>query len=136
LEPCDPGELIDALAADLEAMERRPGLIRRRVEGRSPPCLPRVHLVRTLRALLRELARATAPGEALEVAVRCEGGDVRFELSVPLRGVPELGVVAKLPTTGIEIELAERVAALYGGRCTVERGSGGGLVTVRLPAVA
>lgn len=133
---CDPGELIDELAAELESMERRSGLIRRQVEVSTALRLPRVHLACTLRALLRELARATAPDDALHVSVRTQGSDVRFELTAVLRAVPELGDVARLPTGGIEIELAERIAALYGGRCTIERKPGRGVITLVLATAA
>lgn len=132
LEVCEPGQLIEELAAEIESMERRPGLIRRQVEGRTALRLPRIHLVRALRALLRAVVHAMAADDALSFSVRTQGGQVRFELSAALRRDPHLGAAHRLPTSGIEIELAERIGALYGGGCTVEQRPGTGVITLAL----
>lgn len=132
LEVCAPGQLIEELAAEIESMERRPGLIRRQVEVRTALRLPRSHLARTLRALLRATVHTLAADQALRFSVREEGGQLRFELSVDERRDPELGVALGLPTSGIEIELAERLGALYGGGCTIEQRAGTSVITLAL----
>ena len=130
----DVTELIEEVAGEIESMERRPGQIHRRITVRTPLCLPRPHVACALRALLREAVRATAPDLGLDLAVDAEGAQVVFRLTAPLRRDDELGIVARLPTTGIEVEIAQRVAALYGGRCTVEQRPDGDVITLALPA--
>ncbi len=131
-ELCDPGPLLEELASEIESMERCPGLIRRQVEIRTAVRLPRVHLARGLRALLRATVHAMAADTAVSFSVRREGGEVQFELSAAPRRDPELGIAPRLPSNGVEIELAERIAALYGGRCSVEQRPGRAVIMLAL----
>ena len=135
LEPCEAGQLIEELVAEIEFMERRPGLIRRHVEVRTPLRLPRAQLTRALRALLRASAHAMPTGgAALRFSVCQDGAQVRFELSAAARRDPELGIVPGLPTGGTAIELAQRVGALYSGGCTIEQRAGTSVITLALTA--
>ena len=129
----DIAELIEELASELEGMERRPGRIRRRVELQIPRRAPRVHLTAALRALLRVALRVSSGGGPVELSVREERGQVVMRIAVPLRTDPAIGVAVRLPTRGIEVELAERVAALHGGRYGVELGPGIGVMTLAVP---
>ena len=131
-EPCDVGELVAEQVAVLEALERRPGRLRCKVTIGGPVRASRLQLTCAVRALLRVALRATATEDAVQLAVRAGGGDLVFEISVALRSDPEFGVVGRLPSTGIEIELAERVAALHDGHCTIAQESGRGVMTLVL----
>lgn len=134
LEVCDVAELIHQLTAELELTERRPGWVRRRVEVRTPLRVPRAHLACALRALLREALRAAAHEDVLELFAREEGPLVVFGLTASAGGHPSSQGATWLPTCGVELELAERVAALCGGRCSTEQDSGRSTVTLSLPA--
>jgi len=133
-QPWDARELVEELATEAEMMERRQGQVRRMVDVPRPLCVPRTHVACALRALLRETLRATAPEDGLDFTVRLDGRQALFQLTAPLRRDPELGTVARLPTDSIEVELAERVARLHGGRCLIEQRSGRGVITLALPA--
>lgn len=132
-EQGDVAELIADLVAELESMERRAGRIRCQVELAQPRSASRPHLTAALRALLRVALRVAATDDTVDLAVREEGRQIDFLITVPLRTDPEIGVSARLPSRGIEIELAERVASRFGGRYTLDVRPGNGVMSVRLP---
>jgi signal transduction histidine kinase len=134
LDVCDLAELIQQLALETESTERRPGRVRCQVVVDAPLRLPRAHLACAVRALLRAALRATAPGDALDLAARAERDQVVIALNVVLRPHPEIPGASTLSLDGVEVELAERVAALYGGRCSIEQRPGRALITLTLPA--
>src|SRR6185295_20197408 len=123
-------ELIHQLTAELELTERRPGWVRRRVEVRTPLRMPRAHLACALRALLREALRATAHEDVLELFAREEGRLVVFRITASAGDHASPPGATWLATRGVELELAERVAALCGGRCSTEQDSGRITVTL------
>jgi signal transduction histidine kinase len=131
-ETCDVAELTAELAAELEALERRPGRIHRQVTLAAPLRVAPLHIVCVLRALLRVALRATAADDPLQLEVYAERHQTLFRITAALRSDPAIGLAATLPTAGIEIELAERVAALYDGRYTLAQGPGRGVMTLAL----
>jgi signal transduction histidine kinase len=131
-ETCDLVELTAGLAAELAALERRPGRIRRQVALTEPVRVAPTHVLCALRALLRVALRATAADDPVDLEVYAENHQVLFRISASLRSDPEIGLVAELPTAGIEIELAERIAALHNGRYTLAQEAGRGVMTLAL----
>jgi signal transduction histidine kinase len=129
-EICDIAEFVGELAVELETTERRPGRIRRLVEVRAPLRVPHAHLLCALRGLLREALRATAGDDVLEFSAREEGRQLLFSLTAA--GGAHAGFAGA--NTGAELELAGRVAALYGGRCGLERRGSRVVVTLAVPA--
>jgi signal transduction histidine kinase len=128
----DVSELVEEIAGEIELMERRPGQIRRRIAVRTPLCLPRPQVVCALRAVLREAVRATPPDLGVELAVEAAAAQVLFRITVPARHDEELGT-ANMPVAGIELELAQRVAALHGGECTVAQHPDSDAIILALP---
>ena len=125
--------LVEELVTEVESVERRPGQIRHRIGTRILLTASRPHVTCALRVLLREALHATAPDDGLDVVV-CEArGEVVFRLTAPLSRDPEIARAARRPTAGIDVELAERVAALHGGRLTIEQLPSAGVITLALP---
>jgi signal transduction histidine kinase len=131
-EPCDLAALVAELAAELEALERRPGCIRSQVEVAAPIAVARLHVLCALRALLRVALRVTATEDAVDLTVHRDGAQLLFEITACLRNDPALGVVIRVPSTGIEIELAERIAALYAGHYAVDQEPGRAVMLLAL----
>lgn len=129
----DVAELIEELAAQLDGMERRPGRIRRDIELKTPRSAPRLDVTAALRALLRVALRVSATDDTVDLSVREERGQIVMRITVPLRADPEIAVAVRLPSRGIEVELARRVAALHGGRYGVELRPGSGVMTFSVP---
>ena len=134
--PFDPGELVDEVASEVEAIERRNGQIRRRVAPGVRLTASRLHVTCAVRALLREVLRASAADDALDLAVDERPGEVTFRLIAPLRHDLDGDAADQLPIAGLEGELAHRVAALHRGRLTIEHLAQAGVITLALPAVA
>jgi signal transduction histidine kinase len=132
-DACDVGQLIEALAFELESMERRPGRIHRRIEVRGTRPLPRAHLACALRAVLRAALRATAPDDALDIEVREQGRQIVFKLTVPLPADVAGGGTPRILSGGDDVEIMERVGALYRGHCALERLADREMVTFTLP---
>jgi signal transduction histidine kinase len=131
-ERCDLVELTAELAAELEALERRPGRIRRRVALGAPVRVSPTHVLCALRALLRVALRTAAPDDPVQLEVYTEHHQVLLRITAPLRSDPAIGLAAKLPTAGLEIELAERIATLHDGRYTLAQDAGHGVMTLAL----
>jgi len=131
-EPCDLAELVAELAAELAALERRPACIRSAVQVTAPIGAARAHVLCAVRALLRVALRVTAAEDTVDLAVRRSGTQVLFTITTALRNDPALGIVVRLPSTGIEIELAERIAALYAGHYAVDQEPGRGVMLLSL----
>jgi hypothetical protein len=74
--------------------------------------------------------RACAGEDVLEFSAREEGRQLLFAVNVGS------ATQAAFPgdAAGAEIELAERVAALYGGRCALERRGSRVVITLAVPA--
>ena len=116
----DVRELIEEVATELESMERRPGRIHRDVQLDTPRGIARQPVGAALRALLRIALHVSAPEDIVGLAVHEEGRQIVMAITVPLRTDRAIGVAVRLPSRGIEIELAQRVAAQHGGRYAVE----------------
>jgi hypothetical protein len=127
---CDIAEMVGELAVEIESTERRPGRIRHLVEVRAPLRVPHTHLLCACRALLRAGLRASAGEDIVEFSAREEGRQLLFAFTSG--GATPAGFTGE--TAAAEIELAERVAALYGGRCGVERRGNRVVVTLAVPA--
>jgi signal transduction histidine kinase len=127
---CDIAEMVDELASELESTERRPGRIRHLVEVRAPLRVPSTHLLCACRALLRAGLRASAGEDVLEFSAREEGRQLLFAFTVSSAAQAAFAV----DVAGAEMELAERVAALYGGRCALERRGNRVVITLAVPA--
>jgi signal transduction histidine kinase len=132
--PCDAVAMVDELVTEIESVERRPGQIHCRIEPGVTLTASRLHLACALRVLLREVLRASAADDGLGLEVCAQHGEVIFRLTASPRHDPDLGPVDRLPRAGIEVELADRVAALHHGRLTIDRLGGAGVITLALPA--
>lgn len=131
--PCDARELVEELVTEVESFERRCGQIRRRIAPGVTLIASRLHVACALRAVLREVLRASAAEDRLDLEVREEHGEVLFRLDASLRHPPDSACGARLPRAGIEVELADRVAALHHGRLTIERPPSAAVFTLVLP---
>ena len=114
-----PGQLIEELAAEIESMERRPGLIRRQVEVRTPLRLPRAHLACAPACPpARDGARDGAPTTSWSLGARAgRPGPIRAQRRrcAAIRSSvshPDCRAAASRSSS----PSASR--ALYGGRCT------------------
>jgi signal transduction histidine kinase len=133
-ETWDMVGLVQDLVTEVESVERRPGQIRHRIGTHILLNASRPQVTSALRMLLRAALHATAPDDGLDVVV-CEArGQVVIKLTAPVPRDPEIGQLDRLPTIGIEVELAERVAALHGGRLTIEQLPSAEVITLVLPA--
>lgn len=132
--PCDAAAMVEELVTEVESIERRQGQIRRRVDPGVTLTASRLHVACALRVVLREVLRASASADGLDFEVCAQPGEVIFRLTAPRRRDPESGGVDRLPSAGIEVELADRVAALHHGRLTIERLPNAGVITLALPA--
>jgi signal transduction histidine kinase len=128
LESFDVSELTKQLTAEVESVERRPAQIRCHLDAPSPMRLPRQHLACVLRALLRAALRVSARDGGLELRVRNDGRQMAFAI----QGFVRLES-AGLPEAAVELELAERMADLYRGRCAVELHGSRVVITLSLP---
>jgi signal transduction histidine kinase len=131
--PCGALELVDEVVSEVESIERRPGQTHRRVEPGMRLTASRPHVACAVRVLLREVLRASASEDGLDLEVCEEHGEAIFRLTALPRHDPDVGCVDRLPSAGIELELAERVAALHQGRLTIERLPNAGVITLALP---
>jgi signal transduction histidine kinase len=129
----DVAAIIEDLAAQLDGMERRPGRIRRHLELETPRSVPRLHVTAALRALLRVALRVSAVDDTVDLSVCEEHLQIVMRITVPLRADPAIAVAVRLPSRGIEVELAQRVAALHGGSYVVELLPGIGVMTLAVP---
>lgn len=104
LEDADLGELLDRVAG---TMERHAERIRRTAGGSRRALLPGVHLACALRSVLRQVVHETAPDDDIELtaSIAPPALSIRVAVATPLRG--------------LDVELADAVASLYGGRCEI-----------------
>ncbi|MFN8644849.1 MAG: HAMP domain-containing sensor histidine kinase [Candidatus Binatia bacterium] len=128
----DGRALLEALIAEVEALERRPGAVRfdptdgARLRG------DRSQLACALRGVLRETVR-NSPGEAILARLSDDDGCAVLTLTVPLRVDRELEIVPRFDETALAVELARGVAQLHGGTLSVEQRPGRATLALALP---
>ena len=117
LDDCDLDEVLAGAAA---AVERGTARIRR-AAGALPRRLPRTHLTCALRAVLRHVLHEIAADDSVELSATATAAAIIIRIA------------ATAPLPALDLELADAVALLYGGRCEIVRLATETVITIILP---